>query len=547
MHEIDKGRHGQRCGLSRGAVPTTPARTLVVEREQGEVKRVLSGAVIVVAVVLGVFFRFEGLDRKVFWHDETYTQIFASGFQSRDWQAVLYSEELVDVEDVMRFRRHDPERSVLDTVRGLAQDEPQNPPLYYVLARLWVGACGDDPGALRCLSALFSLLALPAMYWLARELFRSKRAAWASVALLSLSPFFILYAQEARAYSLWSVFILASSAALLHACPKDAAGRRSGWALYIAFITLALYTSLSTLIVIAAHAAFVFFRGAKRAWALSVGAALLLFTPWAIWLVRHDDAVRASTAWSSEIVVPRAELVGHLALNISRTLVDLSADYDRPAGYLPAIFGTALFIFACGALVRAGDTRAKTFVLPLVLVPIFLLFGADLAFGGIRSLSSRYLVPSWLGLVLTLGFAMELVSSKSRWGIFASGLVGLVALSSAAYLSTKESVWTKGVSEHLPEVAAMIREANEPLVIGNRERHHPGNLLALSSMLAPGTKLQVITAVAEGYSLPQWSGDVFLWSPIDELRERLERESGREAWLLFEDEHISLWRFERIR
>lgn len=37
------------------------------------------------------------------------------------------------------------------------------------------------------------------------------------MALIAVSPFHVLYAQEAREYSLWTVTILLSSAALLRA------------------------------------------------------------------------------------------------------------------------------------------------------------------------------------------------------------------------------------------------------------------------------------------------------------------------------------------
>ena len=40
------------------------------------------------------------------------------------------------------------------------------------------------------------------MYWLCLELFESSVTAWLAVAIIAISPFQIVYAQEARPYSL---------------------------------------------------------------------------------------------------------------------------------------------------------------------------------------------------------------------------------------------------------------------------------------------------------------------------------------------------------
>ena len=73
---------------------------------------------------------------------------------------------------------------------------------------------------IRLLSALISLLAFPAMYWLCLELFNSKLISWAAVSLIAISPFHVLYAQEARDSSLWIVSFFVLRAALLWAIRK---------------------------------------------------------------------------------------------------------------------------------------------------------------------------------------------------------------------------------------------------------------------------------------------------------------------------------------
>src|SRR5690606_15494177 len=110
---------------------------------------------------------------------------------------------------------------------------PKHPPLFYVLLRIWCGAFGDSVFAMRFLAALISLLAFPALWWLCRELFfedeNRRLIALVALALLALSPFHVLYAQEVREYSIWTVAIFVSCALLLRALRL---GERKWWIAY---------------------------------------------------------------------------------------------------------------------------------------------------------------------------------------------------------------------------------------------------------------------------------------------------------------------------
>jgi uncharacterized membrane protein len=45
----------------------------------------------------------------------------------------------ISVEDLQRkYQQINPEKTWLDTVKGLATEEPQLSPLYFILARFWV-------------------------------------------------------------------------------------------------------------------------------------------------------------------------------------------------------------------------------------------------------------------------------------------------------------------------------------------------------------------------------------------------------------------------
>jgi len=506
-------------------------------------------------LAVGVFARFYHLDRKLLWHDEVYTTIFTAGYQSRDWEATLYTGRVVDVAEMQRFLRYDPEKRVLDTIRGLARDEPQHPPAYYVLARIWVGVLGDGIGTLRALSALLSLLAFPAIWWLCREMFGSARIAWTGVVLHAVSPFFVLYAQEAREYALWGVLILLSTAALLRAirrtegAPEPPLRRVGAWAPYVLFTTLALYTSFSTASVLLAHALYLAIRERMRPTrvALWFGGALaasgLLFLPWAVTLLRHFEAFQASMAWAETIVVPRRELLALLALNVSRQVVDLWPDLDHLAAIAVVALAVALVAGAIVSLVRRTPLRTSALALCLIAVPILFLLVPDLLFGGIRSVSARYLVPSWIGVEVALAFLLGSAFGEDRRWTALAAVVVAAGLASCLLNAKRDVAWTKGISIHLPEVARAVNQSASPLVIANREHHNPGNLLALCNLLAPGTKIWVWTG-GDATTLPQNDSDVFLFSPTDPFRRDLERREGVTTRLLVGDLHLQLWKVE---
>src|SRR2546421_4975366 len=76
-----------------------------------------------------------------------------------------------------------------------------SPPLYFVVAWLWAKVFGTGEAGLRSLSALAGTAAIPIAYLCGRELV-SRRAGFVAAAPATVSPFLILYSQEAREYML---------------------------------------------------------------------------------------------------------------------------------------------------------------------------------------------------------------------------------------------------------------------------------------------------------------------------------------------------------
>jgi hypothetical protein len=82
-----------------------------------------------------------------------------------------------------------------------------HPPLYYWLLHLWMEVVGDGDAAVRALSGVFAVAALPVGWVIGRRL-RGRAGAASVVVLLAASPFLIRYGSEARQYSLVSLLAL---------------------------------------------------------------------------------------------------------------------------------------------------------------------------------------------------------------------------------------------------------------------------------------------------------------------------------------------------
>jgi uncharacterized membrane protein len=128
---------------------------------------------IIVLLLLGVFFRFVNLDRKVYWGDETYTSLRLSGYTQTEMLQQVFNGKVISIEDLQKYQRPQSETGLSGTLRSLAIEDTMHPPLYFMLLRFWVQWWGEEVAVTRSLSVIISLLVFPAVYWLSSELFGS--------------------------------------------------------------------------------------------------------------------------------------------------------------------------------------------------------------------------------------------------------------------------------------------------------------------------------------------------------------------------------------
>ena len=511
-----------------------------------------------IAMVLGagLYFRLVNLDKKVYWHDEVYTSFLIAGYDVAETRSQLLTGRLIPAEELWKYQRLNPEKNVLDTISTLALKHPEHPPVYFVMARLWAQLFGDSARAIRSLSAVISLLIFPCLYWLCRELFDSPFTAWIAIALMAVSPFHVLYAQEARQYSLLTVVILFSSAALLHAMRRQTKGI---WIVYAVSLPLGLYTHLLFAMVIVAHGIYVFgvdlksinprrFKLSRTAtrYLLSTLLGGVAFAPWFITASRHFPSENSAWWFSNEIGV--SKLLKRWLFGFGSVCLDTAGPNIRSIyginhrsidlAHLPVLI---LEVYAIYFLYRHTERRTWLLVVALASVTFLSLALPDLFWGGQRSGVPRYMTASYLGVQLAVAhlFAWKITAVRVGWRrIWLASLCVLIFIGIVSCtISSQANVWwNKGESSHNPGAALVINASRDPLVISDFSGYGFANTISLSRLLRSDVPLQLLAdadapiVVSPASELAPQRGSsardpsVFIFGSAETTRRRVESE-----------------------
>lgn len=503
------------------------------------------------AIALGILFRVINLDRKIYWVDETFTSLWLSGYSQEEVIAQVYDCPPVNISELQKYQQIGAEKSFADTISQL---ESQHPPLYYSLARLWNQQFGDSTTNTRRLSAAISILTIPFFYLLGRELFSSNTTGLVAAALFSVSPFHLLYAQEARQYSLWTMTIVLSSLCLLRAMRSPT---QSAWGLYAASAALSLYASVNSTVLVVGYGIYSLIRESfrfNRVLLSSLAASSIGVVACVPWLIRLKEMEMNSVGWTGQDF-GLFLLAGKWSANGVRLFFDVfSFDASTPIGQvlLLAPVGLAfvlLIIYAHYHLIRHAPREVWLFVLMLIL-PTFLFFALpDLIAGGRRSGVPRYVIPSFLGIQLAVAFllsqkAIRLQCSKRVrfWRAALSGTV-LSGILSCTIISQASVWWSKGdaYSRSIVEVSSIVNSTSNPLIVSDAKVIP---ILSLSHRINPSASILLVTQPELIASLIDFRNfnSVYLFQPSQRLKESLEQTiTESEIKSLSSHRHSLLW------
>ncbi|MCB9103665.1 MAG: glycosyltransferase family 39 protein [Anaerolineales bacterium] len=237
------------------------------------------------------------LDGQSYWIDEAWTLFYANQSLGELWTS-------------------------LQTIRAA-------PPLYHVLTIYWVEVVGNGEYALRFLSTVSSVLAIPLTFRLGQTL-GDRRLGLVAAFLMTIAPYQVWHAQDARNYSMLTAASIMSMWSFFELWQR---GGWRWWLLYVLSTMWAIFTHYHGLVVIGVQGLY-FLLTVRRHWRFYLpwaGTLLVILAPFAIWLTI------GSTLWQSEHWLPFAGLgESYLRSAIAYSIGEL---VPRPqAFYLTSIF-----------------------------------------------------------------------------------------------------------------------------------------------------------------------------------------------------------------
>jgi uncharacterized membrane protein len=501
--------------------------------------------ILLVVIILGVAFRLINLDRKVYWHDEVYTSMRAAGYTRQEIDQELFQNRMFAAAELQKFQQIKPGSTEADTVRSLQLEDPQHPPLYFLIARLWMQLFGGSVTASRLLPALLSLVSLPLMYKLAIELIGSRQVAWMATALLALSPFDILFAQTARQYGLLTTLVIGSSLSLLQALRLSTWQR---WGMYAIAVAMGLYTHPFFVLTLVGHGVFVLLgrrnvetnrwitpplsKGIRRwpAFGGAVAIGLFLYLPWIGVLLNNSQRATATTDWAT-VAQPFSYLAKLWTLSFTSLFFDLDFGFNNPVTFLLRLPFVLLILMSFSVLCRNTPRRTWLFVLTSVLVPFLLLAIPDLALGGKRSAVSRYLISCYPGIQLAVAYLLVrgLATGKQFWR--GAGAVILTAsLISCGTSALADTWWSKDLSYENATVARLINAevAKRPVLVSDigDDFTNTGDLISLSDCLNPAVRLYLMSRPGDFSPLTNES-DVLVFRPSTGMRMAIDQKGWK--------------------
>ncbi len=153
------------------------------------------------------------------------------------------------------------------------------PPLYYIILHFWIKIFGTSESSLRFPSLIFSVLSIIFIFKLSKELF-NENVGLISAFLLSVWPYSINYAQEAKMYAMiWSLGIL--SCIFFYRFLRE--NKMRDLSAYVITSVISVYTMyLGLLYIVIQNIIFFFSSNNKQSkrWLLGQLAIILMYLPW---------------------------------------------------------------------------------------------------------------------------------------------------------------------------------------------------------------------------------------------------------------------------
>jgi uncharacterized membrane protein len=476
--------------------------------------------------LIGICLKFYHLDYKLLWIDEIYTIQHTSGIPDREYPALIPTNEIKSVSFYLDLYHLKKQNYGMDSqLKGLLAS-PQLNPLHYPLLMIWYRIVGDDPVQFRLFSVVAFLMTLPFLFLLSKKLFDSNLAGWISVSLYALSPYFHLFAQEARYYILWAFILVVLHYVFLQAVDRNQA---RWWLACAVAASLSFYASPVSIIIVFGYLVFVGItrRDLLQRFAICMSGALLIYLPWALSLFSKLDAITSGLSWQSGSrfnVTFWLPLLGQClyVLSIFSFKVDYLTAFEKPSfdftseGLTVVLFNTAVLALLIGSLVflfTRTDKNIKYFLVLIIIPGCLFFFLYDLMRHAMTSWWWRYLIFIGPGMILVMTSLLYKKIEEGRL-MYVACYVGLAFVGASSIISIAGARhWHIGkrMDSYIEEARVMLK-AGKPLVITD--------FVANSKMV----DFMVVMQECKSHDI-----DILRASPaIDDVENRIRHEEPRE-------------------
>jgi mannosyltransferase len=316
-----------------------------------------------------------------------------------------------------------------ELVRALVHSEAEAGGLYLVLQYGWLHVFGDSEVGLRSMSVVLAVACVPVFFAVARRIL-GRRGALVATVLLSLNPFFLAYAREARMYALALLLSIASSYWFVRLLSGDAS--RASLVAYVVAASAAFYAHPFAILVVVAQACSLALlpghavphRILRRAFAATLVLDLPLFA----------------------FALTRGQGVGWITPLTLGQFTELAASFTGSTHWIAPVFMLLVATTGVVLCVRVAIGAGRSTELWQVGFP-FLWWASPIVATVIVSLFVPFLVPRYLlialpGYALTLGSVLDRIGRRSRPIVAAVVMIVIIAISVPAI----DKIWGAAAS-----------------------------------------------------------------------------------------------------
>lgn len=324
-------------------------------------------------------------------------------------------------------------------------------------------------------------------------------------------------------------------------------------------IAFSLYTHLFSILVAIGHGVYTLiiekFRLSQKLVSYLIFSllALFIYLPWILVIFLNWKSFTGASSWIQE----KGFNLGSF-LTITNNIIHSFIDFWYAYTYLPNLtfphlrfailikpILVILIAYSVYFLYRSTKREVWLFVLTLLGTTPLLLILKDLATGSGSSGVSRYIIPCYLGIQISVAYlftnrlSCTCLSSWQRraWQIVIFLLISGGILSS--FVSSQAETWSTKYYRNQHQLAKIINQATNPLVISDSS---PNSVFSLAHHLDSKVQLELLVSPNQ-LQIPSSFSDVFLFETSEKLRQSLkEREDYQ---VVSVKKIINLWQLKK--